>query len=313
MKLTNKKIYFNELEDLPILNNLQEATKLQKQVDRLQSKISNLESNALSAVGLWMDDPCPCNSGKKYKQCCINKQNNDVIHHADTPDKCLMLTLTGEPYQPARLYYEIFDVSAVMHSLQKLKCIIYNPDMDKLEWVYDNESRRLKFNSTYSSIPKEKRPIVLGRFSLSKTGIYLDVRSFDRAVAAVEFFDEYIKRTSAKVKDIAIVNRFFDAKEEMYPNFDVFFNSKRVLVRDPEESIKKLNKLADKLGLAMAMKSINSNPFPEIERFPVHYYEDGINSLKGSLSIRTILAYEHWNGNTEMTMFDIIQRGIAKG
>ncbi len=27
------------------------------------------------------NDPCPCGSGKKFKHCCLGKQNNTASHH----------------------------------------------------------------------------------------------------------------------------------------------------------------------------------------------------------------------------------------
>ncbi|MGC8642845.1 MAG: hypothetical protein ACP5XB_23545 [Isosphaeraceae bacterium] len=49
-----------------------------------------------------------------------------------------------------------------------------------------------------------------------------------------------------------------------------------------------------------------SQALPEDERFPVHYYEDGIDGFALALRIRQIVALEHWNGNTRFTMLDAI-------
>ena len=39
------------------------------------SKTSNSNKNSLSSVDIGRNDPCPCGSGKKYKKCCLDKDN----------------------------------------------------------------------------------------------------------------------------------------------------------------------------------------------------------------------------------------------
>jgi hypothetical protein len=45
---------------------------------------------------------------------------------------------------------------------------------------------------------------------------------------------------------------------------------------------------------------------PEVERFPVNYYEDGIKLLEASLRMRETVSLEHWKGNKDFTLFDVI-------
>ncbi len=46
---------------------------------------------------------------------------------------------------------------------------------------------------------------------------------------------------------------------------------------------------------------------PEIERLPVHYYEDGIQGFSTALKLRQIVAVQHWLGNPGYTLFDALQ------
>ena len=73
-------------------------------------------------------------------------------------------------------------------------------------------------------------------------------------------------------------------------------------VRDPEERIKIV--LED-------LESRAQEPLPEIERFPVHYVEDGIEGFKLALRLRQLVAMQHWLGNPEYTLGDAIQ-SLAK-
>jgi hypothetical protein len=48
-----------------------------------------------------------------------------------------------------------------------------------------------------------------------------------------------------------------------------------------------------------------------VEKFPVHFYADGITSLENALRLRQIVAFEHWRGNTECTLGEVIKKVSA--
>ena len=47
---------------------------------------------------------------------------------------------------------------------------------------------------------------------------------------------------------------------------------------------------------------------PDIEKFPVHFYEDSITSLETVFKLRQMVALEHWQGNPGYTMSDLIKK-----
>jgi hypothetical protein len=49
---------------------------------------------------------------------------------------------------------------------------------------------------------------------------------------------------------------------------------------------------------------------PEIERFPIHFYEDGIDGFAMTLRYRQTVALQHWLGNTEYTLMDAIRASV---
>ena len=42
-------------------------------------------------------------------------------------------------------------------------------------------------------------------------------------------------------------------------------------------------------------------------RFPIHYYEEGIQRFATTLRIRQIIASHHWLGDSQYSMFDVMQ------
>ena len=49
-------------------------------------------------------------------------------------------------------------------------------------------------------------------------------------------------------------------------------------------------------------------PISEVERMPIHFYEDGISSLKGRLSLRETIAIQHWRGNSKYSFNDVFEQ-----
>lgn len=65
----------------------------------------------------------------------------------------------------------------------------------------------------------------------------------------------------------------------------------------------------ERLRTAMPfLEQVGRQPLPEFERFPVHFYEEGIASLERMLKIRQTVAFARWKGNEDFTVADLISR-----
>ncbi|KPK75131.1 MAG: hypothetical protein AMJ79_12475 [Phycisphaerae bacterium SM23_30] len=126
----------------------------------------------------------------------------------------------------------------------------------------------------------------------------------------------HIRQDLAKTTHAAVVNRLFDGQERFGPNLDVFFRSNKMTVIDMDKNVAEIESL-------MEANRINGNPdwfsafeqrakvtLPEIEKFPVYFYEEGISSLETALRIRQVLAFEHWKGITDYTLYDVLKTMI---
>jgi hypothetical protein len=231
--------------------------------------------------------------------------------------KQLLMTMTGEIHQPVRLYYQVFDQAAVLHAFAKLRCMDDDRDQERWVWLYHGEAKKLKFHTSYSTIPRKMRPIVLGYFRFtSAEEMYLDVRSCERATKAVVFFDRYLKRSITQVTHAAIVNRLFAYTTSGLPELEGLFAPDTITEIDGEEmllraaeSLKTIQDPRQRMAMAFAMMEQQSKePLPDVEKLPVHFYEDGITSLENALRLRQIVAFEHWQGHTDYTLGDIIRK-----
>ena len=179
------------------------------------------------------------------------------------------------------------------------------------------EAKKLKFHTSYSAIPRKMRPIVLGYFRFtSAEEMYLDVRSCERATKAVVFFDRYLKRSITQVTHAAIVNRLFAYTTSGLPELEGLFAPDTITEIDGEEmllraaeSLKTIQDPRQRMAMAFAMMEQQSKePLPDVEKLPVHFYEDGITSLENALRLRQIVVFEHWQGHTDYTLGDIIRK-----
>ncbi len=237
-------------------------------------------------------------------------------------EKHFLVTMTGEPYQLARIHYEVFDRSGIAKIFSNLECMDYDPDQKRWVWLYHGEAMKLQFSRPYSSIRPEMHPIVLGSFfSRSEDEMFLNVNSFDRATKAITFFDGYfrkglIRKALAKVTDIEVVNKYFGPSAGSgTPRHEDYFDKQPVAKTDPETLTKNLMRAVSsakdkeeraRLGFAY-LEETTKKPTPEIERLPTNFYEDGIEGLEASLRMRQAIAYQHWLGNTGYTHYDLVQ------
>lgn len=126
-------------------------------------------------------------------------------------ERVLLATVTGEPFQPARLYWSIPNRAEVGRALGALRCM--DEDEEARCWVWLYEAAALTFGKPRGLLPAEMHPIVIGRFRMpeSKRPV-LELLSFDRAIQAARFF---AARLSPKcvLRRARVINRWFDASE----------------------------------------------------------------------------------------------------
>ncbi len=161
--------------------------------------------------------------------------------------EAMACTMTGEPYQPVRLYYQIKQKNALLGRFKRLRCIDFAPTKNCWVWLYHEEAKKLKFTKSYGELPKEYRPIILGYLRVkNESELLVDVRSFQRGIQAILFFDQKINRRLARLEKMRIVNKLFPAsisQSEMWGHHREFFEEREVV--NPQEKVKELLKIAE--------------------------------------------------------------------
>jgi hypothetical protein len=236
-------------------------------------------------------------------------------------DQPLLSTMTGEHFQPVRFHYKVLNRPGLLRALEKLRCLDYDATRKRWVWLYAHEAKKLRFRKSYAQFPKELHPIVIGAFFMrSKETLLLDLRSCERAMLAIPFFETHLPRRLVELEDAEVVNRLFPAtKANLKLTPDALFDPQIGTGIDPEELVRRLAEktadvrdLEERMNIVMEdLESRAREPLPEIERFPVHYAEDGIAGFELALRLRQLVAMQHWLGNPGYTLGDAI-KSLAK-
>ena len=230
-------------------------------------------------------------------------------------ERTLLFTLTGEYFQPVRLHYRVSDRPAVLQRFQELRCVDYDGTRGRWVWLYDHEARRLKFKKSYAALPKHLHPVIIGSFFLrAEDKLVLDLRSIERATEAILFFDKHLSRSVARVVEAEVVNRLFPIRDAQVTPDSIFDHQTSTYI-DPEAVVQRTKDLVagiaephERFRIAFEdMQSRAKEPLPEIERFPIHYYEEGIEGFRSLLQMRQMIALQHLLGNSEYSLYDVLQ------
>lgn len=268
---------------------------------------------------LCRNDPCFCGSGKKYKKCCLNAESKSAnTSLAQRP--VLLKTLTDEFFQPMRLYYTVYDVEQLKARFRKLKCIGSDDDTFK-ECVlfYKEEAAKIPLRVPPHRVPKEMQPLVIATLYMEDAETLLvDVRSIERAARIMEFLDRNVSRKVMKVTHAAIYNRIISAQDRNSVRdveYDEIFHPSNITIVDPKKSQEEIESIRAqyedeeeaKEAIWKRGEENAKKPFPLVEKIPVHYYEEGVNSFEFVCQFRQVIAVEHFLGKKDYSLHDLMQ------
>jgi hypothetical protein len=239
-------------------------------------------------------------------------------------EKTLIATYTGEPSQPVRIYYQVVNPKTVLGVFKKLRCVYFEQALKRWRWLYDHEAKKLRFETSYSKIPKEAKPIVLGDFFWrGETELLLEVRSFDRAIEALKFFEKHINPRAAKATKLRVVNRFFAASrpnvaELLESPYDRYFDGDEVVIPKLIEELQETKEVQEsreegeefQKGRLQELEEELKKKSPEIEEISLEFHRDDSpvwSGLQLALTLRRIEARAHFAGRKNFSRYDLIE------
>jgi hypothetical protein len=234
---------------------------------------------------------------------------------AASQDRALLCTVTGEPFQPVRLYYAVPDRAAVTKVFKRLRCMDEDRKAGCWVWLYEREAASLTFGQPRDKLDPRVHPIVIGRFTFETDFMVLAVRSVTRAVEAAKFFGPRFGPTVVLSRG-RLLNRWLEVHEAAVglDQLDAMLDA-RVTVIDPNDSEERFEmamagtktKKQKARALAGHREEQRRRDVPLVEDFPLHAEEETpeYRDLKFTLELRMTRAFEHWKGNT-VTLAELI-------
>lgn len=287
-----------------------------------------MSKGLLSVSKIGRNDYCPCGSQKKFKKCCLSRgiivpaKNTSI----NPPEKMLVKTLTDEFFQPIRLYYIVHNKDKLEACFRCLRCMKYEEELDNWIIQYSDETAQIGLNVPPKKVPKEAQPLVIATIYIeNETTMLIDVRSIERAKKLVEFIDTHVSREIVEITHAAIYNQLITVSESnhesvMDVNYDDIFDQKNITVIDPAKTLHESKEISaqydtpkEKLqAIIQKTEDDSKKPLPKVEKFPIHFYEDGIEAFAGSCQMRQMIAMKHYLGNENYSFYDLMQETIYK-
>ncbi len=100
---------------------------------------------------------------------------------AGLPPETLLMTMTGEPYQPARIHYTVHDKSALQQVFMGLECMEFDEEGDRWILHYEDEAAEsIQLEKSVDELPEGSRPMVIASLFAPEEGkMHVDVNSFE--------------------------------------------------------------------------------------------------------------------------------------
>ncbi len=243
------------------------------------------------------------------------------------PEKTLLVTSTGEPYQPVRLTYSIPSRAHARKALRTLRCISEDA-RDGTLTIWLTDEARAQFGAPQPQFELLGQSVILGtfRFPNART-MALQIRSHERAKGIAKLIRAPLGRDARLVR-CRIVNRLFAADEQTAElhQLDRCLDRDVVRVEPPEDDPElaqaskaiahrtdKLQALEEYLADARSRRTKAPKDVPLVEDFPLWPEEetDDLRDLRLTLDFRFVRAMRRWEGE-QVTLQEVIEQTIAQ-
>lgn len=79
---------------------------------------------------------------KKLSRKLIRAKKSKSFKNLDS--STLLTTITEEIFQPARIYYDVYDQIALQNIFEDLKCMDYDDQKNRWVWNYTDEAKKTR-------------------------------------------------------------------------------------------------------------------------------------------------------------------------
>jgi hypothetical protein len=240
--------------------------------------------------------------------------------------KRLLVTTTGEPYQPVRLKWTVPSKAYCLQRLEPLECVGLDAETKLLTLWNIAEAQKLRLGASHGfpggpPSPLDGRLVILGTFRFpDSSSMVLEVRSIARATEIARMLRPLLG-ARAKLTRTRVVNRWFSASElaDGLAELDKWLDRNVTVIRwedtaDELDAIVKRGRTPEErqelwVRWHEARRKVDA---PLVEDFPCHPEEENeqMGDLANTLNFRFIRASRHWAGE-KVTLSEVIEELVA--
>jgi hypothetical protein len=241
--------------------------------------------------------------------------------------KTLLVTTTGEPYQPVRLKWTVPSEAYCLQRLKALKCVGLDAETRLLTLWNTAEAQTLQLGTSHGLLgappsPLDGRLVILGTFRFPDVkSMVLEVRSIPRAAEIARMLRPLLG-DRAQLTRARVVNRWFAASElaDGLPKLDKWLDRNVTVIRWEETAdafdafVERGKTPEERQALWMQWREARRKiDVPLVEDFPCHPQDENeqMGDLANTLNLRFVRASRHWAGE-KVTLTEVIEDVVAK-
>lgn len=222
--------------------------------------------------------------------------------------KGLVVTTTGEPFMPARLYFRFLNKKSLIKALDRRYCIDWNGD-NTFIISYWEEAKTIELKVPYDKVPEEVFPVLLARgHFVSPVEVHVDVRSFERAIGILKFLNKYIGPEFMYATHIATYNRFTEVQGKNAEDIGNLDHNEVFSEENLQQAAQKidLHELSsDEEEMEKKWEKMMEQPIPTVQKLPVKNSRSGLAQLQLSLTVAQLFAQACLKENKDFRFKDM--------
>lgn len=233
------------------------------------------------------------------------------------------INAANDVMQPIRLHCKILNLKEFAIKISAIKCVEYSFKDSLFNWFYKSEMLKSDYKIERKT---EKAAIgelwILGKIQVVPNNVLLiSVNSIERAILALKFFSSKIDKSILEFETMDFYNTLKEMTEgnrNFHAPIELFFVNKPIVGFDnfAERAMDKISATKSRkekqILAAELFSKMTADVTAEYENFPINFYVDSIEAIKSRLFLKQRLAYEHLNGNTSLTMYQLIHSLVDK-
>lgn len=230
--------------------------------------------------------------------------------------KIPLVNTASELFIPVRLNYTIVNPKRFAKIINRLKCVdilsntVPASGLVLATWLYSNEMLKSNYKGTQPPEKKTGAATIIGKIEFSVDLCTIIVNSVERAIAALDFFDNSCGKAILRFESLDIYNKLYEYAEdlqEFYYPIERFFDNRAIKDHISLEEKQELESLVEQRASTEVIRlcqTFDSRQLNEFENMTSLVYENGFDQLRFNLLMRMGLLNERLQSDSEITMYE---------